>query len=99
MRKSRQCALRFGPAQDGQIPRGPLFDARTVRIILVGQADQNEIAGVAGGKAGNFQVVLHQTVWFRERMILAAEKLFLIVVASVPSKQGTDVYFLAADLA
>ena len=35
VRKARRSSLRFGPSQNGQIPRGPLLDPNAMRIILI----------------------------------------------------------------
>src|SRR5262252_5696417 len=54
---------------------------------------------MARRESGNFQVVVHQSVGLRERMVFATEKLLLIVVAGAPSKDCADVQLLALDLA
>src|SRR5258708_15237651 len=86
VRKARQSSLRFGPSQNRQIPRGPLLDPHTMRIILIRKPEQHQMSSVARWEPGNFQVVVHQPVWLRDGMILAAEKLLLVVVAMSPSQ-------------
>src|SRR5215470_6657418 len=54
---------------------------------------------MARRESGNFQVVVHQSVGLRERMVFATEKLLLIVVARAPNKDCADVQLLALDLA
>ena len=57
------------------------------------------MSGVARWKPGNLQVVMHQSIRLRERVILAAEKLFLVVVTGSPGQNCADIQFLAQDLA
>src|SRR5258708_19589787 len=54
---------------------------------------------MARREAGDFEVVVHEPVWLREGMILAAEKLLLVVVARSPRQHRPDIQFLALDLA
>ena len=47
MREPNHFALGFGPAQNGQIQRGPVLDALGPWIILLLQIQQNDVARVA----------------------------------------------------
>src|SRR5260370_7077374 len=57
------------------------------------------MSGVARWEPGNLQVVMDQPVRLRKGMILAAEKLLLVVVAGSPGQYCADIQFLAPDLA
>src|ERR1700674_1535062 len=57
------------------------------------------MSGVARWEPGNLQVVMHQPIRLREGMILAAEKLLLVVITGSPSQYCADIQFLAQDLA
>src|SRR5437762_14191733 len=54
--------------------------------------------GVAGRKAGDFQVIVKQAIRHRLRIIFPAEELFLIVVARTPGEHAAYVQLLALDL-
>src|SRR5215831_1892906 len=98
MRETDDRALRLGPAEDRQVPRGPVLDLLCPRIILLFEVQQHDMAGVAGGETGDFEIVMHQLVGLRERMILPGEELLLIVVIRPPREDRREVEMLAEDL-
>ena len=93
------CALRLAPAQNRQVPGGPVLDAFRAGIVLLGQPQQHQVAGVAGRESRNLEVVVHEFIALRERMVLAAEELLLVVVARTPGEHASHVEFLSQDLA
>src|SRR5437773_2786509 len=99
MRETHYRALLRAPVEDGQVPGGPVFDTFRAGIVLIDQAEQNEMAGVTRWEAGNFKIVMHQLVVFRIRVIFTREVPFLMVVAWAPGEHGADVEFFALNLA
>src|SRR5215469_11965737 len=57
------------------------------------------MSGMARRESRDFQVVVHEPIWFGEWMILTAEKLLLVVVARSPCQHRADIQFFALDLA
>ena len=51
----------FGPAQNRQGPAGPVLQTRRTGIVLLLQAKQHEVTGMARGKTGDLEVVVHQS--------------------------------------
>ena len=58
-------------------------------IVLLLQTQQHDVAGVAGGEAGDLEVVVHQPVGLRERVVLAGEELLLVVVIGTPGEHAS----------
>ena len=98
MREADHGPLAFPPLQDGKIPGGPVLDPLRVRIVLILQPQQHEMAGMAGGKSRHLEVVVHQAVRSRQRIVLAGEELLLVVVAGTPGEDRTEVQRLALNL-
>ena len=55
-------ALRSRPAQNRQIPRGPVFEALRAGIILVLQPEQHEVTGMARRETRHLDVVVQQAI-------------------------------------
>ena len=53
---------------------------------------------MARGKARDLDVVAHQPIGLRQRVIFGAEELLLVVVGRTPDQHGRDVERLARDL-
>jgi hypothetical protein len=82
--------LRLPPLQDGQAPRRPLFDLRQASVVLVAEAEQHEVPGVAGRKARDLEVVVQQGVAGGQWVVGAGEELLLVVIAGAPREHGAD---------
>ena len=83
----------------GQVPGGPVFDALRAGIILVLQIQQHDVTRMAGGEAGNFQVVVHDPVGRGELVVGGGEVLLLMVVIGAPREDARDVQALSQNLA
>ena len=90
------CVL--APLQDRQVPGRPVLEPLRAGIVLILQAEQHEMAGVARREAGDLQVVVHQPRRRRQRMIDAAEELLLEVVRRPPGQHRREVERFAVDL-
>ncbi len=64
--RSRPRRPALAPLQHRQVPTRPLFDAGRAGIVVLGQPQQAQVAGVRAGKARDFDVVAHQVVGRRE---------------------------------
>ena len=69
-----------------------------LRVVLILEPEQHEMAGVAGGESRHFEIVVHHAIRLGQRVVLAGEELLLIVVAGSPREDGADVERLAQDL-
>src|SRR5262245_42866435 len=67
-------------------------------VVLILQTEQHEVSGVTGRETGHLQVVVHPAIRLRQWIVLAREKLLLIVVAGSPGQYRADVERLAQDL-
>src|SRR5688500_93970 len=81
MRKTDNGALRLRPLEDRKITRRPVLELLRAWIVLLFQVQQNDVPRVAGWKAGNFEIVMHQAIGLRKRVVRAGEELLLTVVA------------------
>src|SRR5437870_12771453 len=52
MREADDGPLRFGPAEDRQVPGGPVLDAFGSGVVLLLQVQQDDVTRVAGREAG-----------------------------------------------
>src|SRR5258708_17762531 len=98
MRKAGDGALRFGPAENREVPRGPVLERLRSRVVLMLQVQQNDVARVTGRKTGDLQVIMHQLAGLRERMVFRREELFLVVVVRTPREHTPDVQVFTKDL-
>src|SRR5262249_47785615 len=57
MREADDAALRLTPFEDGEIPARPFFDAGRARIVVFLEPEEAQMAGVRGGKSGDFDIV------------------------------------------
>src|SRR5207249_10863113 len=73
MREADDGPLRFGPAEDRQVPGGPVLDAFGSGVILLFQIQQDDVTRVAGGEAGDLEIVMHQLARFGKRVVLSRE--------------------------
>ena len=91
-------SLRPRPFQDRQIPRGPVPDAMGLRVVLIFQSEQHQVPRVAGRKPRYLEVVVHPAIGLRERVVLAGEKLLLVVITGPPREHRADIERLAAQI-
>src|SRR3954471_17109340 len=99
MREADDGSLRLCPAKNGQRPGRPVLESTGARVVLIFQTEEHEVAGMARRKSGDVQVVMHQPLSrLRQRMILAAEELFLEIVRGPPGEHGRDVEAFSGNL-
>ena len=90
--------LCFRPFQDRQIPRGPILDLSAVRIILIAQAQEDEVSAMARGESGDLEVVPQQCRRSRQLVLFALEELALVIVARSPIQHGSDAQTFAENV-
>ena len=84
---------RTGKSQDG-----PLVDTRRTGIVVLLQSQQHQVAGVARRKPRHLDVVVHDSLRLGKLVVLAAEKLLLVVPRRTPRQHRADVEVLAQNL-
>ena len=98
MRVAHHGALRLRPAKDRNPKGRPVLNAPRALIVLLFQAEQAEMAGVARREARDFHVVAHDVFFGRERVGLAFEESLLEIPARPPTQHLADVQVLAQDV-
>src|SRR4051794_5296115 len=98
MRETYNRALRFSPAENRQVPRGPVLECLGPGVVLLFQVEKDDMAGVTGGKAGDLQVVMHQPAGLGKGMVFRGEELFLVVVVRTPREHAGEVQMFTQDL-
>ena len=83
--------LSFAPLKNWQVPAWPILNLLGARVVLVFEAEQNQVSCMAGRETGDLQVVAHQVVRRRELVNLGLKKLLLEIVARTPGKDTADI--------
>src|SRR5262245_22180513 len=99
MCESDDSALRLSPFQDRKIPGGPIFDLPRIRIVLVSQPQQHEMAAMTGWESGHLEIVTKQSGGDGNLIVLSFEILPLMVVTGPPIQDRSNAKSLPQNLA
>ena len=98
VREAHDGALSLSPLEHRQIPGRPLVDTSRTGIVVLLQSQQHQVAGVARRKPRHLDVVVHDSLRLRKLVVLAAEKLLLVIPGRTPRQHRADVEVLAQNL-
>lgn len=92
-------ALFFGPLEGVEAEGGPMMHGIAAGIHLLLEAKEAEMAGLMRAETGDFDVVAEDVGIFGFLVVLAGEKLFLVIEARAPGEVRADFEVFALAMA
>ena len=86
------------PSENRLRPARPLLDERRAGVIVLGEAEEAEVAGVRRREAAHLDVVAHQRLRGRKGRWLSFEVLLLDIPTRPPGEDAANVEILADDV-
>ena len=99
MRRPRDRALFLRPAERVEAQRGPMQLGFAAGIHSVLEPEQTQMSGLMRTKAGDFDVITQQVRILRNLVVLAGEKLFLVIETRPPRQIAADFQVFAKAVA
>src|SRR5688572_11663309 len=95
MRGSDNTALRLGPPQRVEAQRRPVMGGRSSGIHLLAQAKEHQVARAVRAETRNLHVIAQDVRILGYVVLLAGEKLLLVIEARAPGEIRADLEILA----